>query len=304
MKGGSVPALAETPTGNQGAHRYPLPLGRRIDLPDEGTTFVREVSGPPGAPTLLLLHGWMASAGLNWFSAFEPLSRHFNVVAPDLRGHARGLRSRRVFRLADCADDCALTLEQLGSGPVIAVGYSMGGPVAQLFWRRHRDLCAGLVLCATSMGFVPVTRDRIVFTAMMAALAATTRLGGWGATRLPGLPKFAFAANRAPGSMPEWAAAEFRRHDWRMIVEAGHSLSTFHSGRWTNEIDVPTAVVVTAADRAVSPFLQRNMAQSIPSASMFEVDDGHIACMHDTFAVTLTEACLDVADRIAYAPSA
>ena len=31
--------------------------------------------GPPGAPTLLLLHGWIASGGLNWFRVFEPLAR-------------------------------------------------------------------------------------------------------------------------------------------------------------------------------------------------------------------------------------
>ncbi len=55
----------------------PIPLGRRVELPGRGTTFVRELPGPPGAPTILLLHGLMASGGLNWFQAFEPLARHF-----------------------------------------------------------------------------------------------------------------------------------------------------------------------------------------------------------------------------------
>jgi pimeloyl-ACP methyl ester carboxylesterase len=276
----------------------PLPLGRRVELPGRGTTFVREVRGPKDAPTVLLLHGWMASAGLNWYTAFEPLSRHFNVIAPDLRGHARGLRTRRVFRLSDCADDCAELVMQLGTGPVVAAGYSMGGPVAQLFWRRHRDLCAGLVLSATSTGFMPGTRERVVFTSMMAAASATTRVGGM-AMGLPFVPRVTFGSRRVAGNMPEWAAAEFRRHDWRMIVEAGHSLGTFHSGRWVNEVDVPTAVVVTTTDRAVSPYLQRNLAASIPSASTFDVADGHIACARQRFPGTLVSACLDVADRAA-----
>jgi 3-oxoadipate enol-lactonase len=172
----------------------------------------------------------------------------------------------------------------------------MGGPVAQLFWKRHRDLCDGLVLCATAPGFVPVTRDRIVFASLMAAAVASTRAGGW-ALQLPGVPRLTLNLKRTPGTMPEWAAAEFRRHDWRMILEAGHSLATFHSGRWINTIDVPTAVVVTANDRAVSPYLQRNMAASIPSASTFDVADGHVACMKRSFADTLVRACGDVADR-------
>src|SRR5271166_4020190 len=63
-----------------------VPLGRRIRLAGRGTTFVREIAGPPGAPTLVLLHGFMASGGLNWFRTFDALSREFHVVAPDLRG--------------------------------------------------------------------------------------------------------------------------------------------------------------------------------------------------------------------------
>ena len=57
------------------------------------------------------------------------------------------------MRLADCADDVAALVEELGTGKVIAAGYSMGGPVAQLLRRRHPDKVAGLVLCATAPAF-------------------------------------------------------------------------------------------------------------------------------------------------------
>ena len=128
--------------------------GERIELAGRGTTFARVIDGPPGAPTVVLLHGWIASGGLNWFTAFGPLSQRYRVIAPDMRGHGRGIRSRRRFRLADCADDVAALLEHLGAEPAIVVGYSMGGPIAQLLWRRHPDRVAGLVLCATSYRFV------------------------------------------------------------------------------------------------------------------------------------------------------
>ena len=70
-----------------------IPRGRRIELHRRGTTFVRTIKGPPGAPTVVLLHGLAATAALNWHQVFEPLSEHFRVIAPDLRGHGRGIRS-------------------------------------------------------------------------------------------------------------------------------------------------------------------------------------------------------------------
>lgn len=273
--------------------RPPLPYGRRIELPGRGTTFVREVEGPANAPTILLLHGWCASAGLNWFHEFEPLARHFNVIAPDLRGHARGLRTRKIFRLADCADDCAATLEQLGTGPVIVAGYSMGGPIAQLLWRRHRDLVDGMVLSATTAGFMPTRVVRRAYQAWM--FAATAGVRALSVTPLlPGLP----ALNMATKSMPAWAAAEVRRHDWRMIVEAGQSISTYYAGRWISEVDVPTAVVVTEADHGVPADLQLATAAAIPGATVHRVDHGHLACASESFAAPFVGACLDVLDRV------
>ena len=42
-----------------------LPLGAIVRVPGRGDMFVRYSAGPPGAPTVLLLHGWMASSDLN-----------------------------------------------------------------------------------------------------------------------------------------------------------------------------------------------------------------------------------------------
>ena len=63
-----------------------LPPGRHVRLPGRGTTFVRELPGPHGAPTVLLLHGWTATADLNFFPCYAPLAEHFRVVAIDLSG--------------------------------------------------------------------------------------------------------------------------------------------------------------------------------------------------------------------------
>jgi len=91
-----------------------LPLGTLVRVPDRGDVFVRYQAGPPGAPTVLLLHGWMASADLNWLGTFPVLAGRYHVVAMDHRGHGRGIRSREPFSLEDCADDAAGLLRELG----------------------------------------------------------------------------------------------------------------------------------------------------------------------------------------------
>jgi pimeloyl-ACP methyl ester carboxylesterase len=275
-----------------------LPPGRFVDLPGRGRTFVRELEGPPGAATLLLLHGWTATADLNWYPSYEPLGRSFHVVALDHRGHGRGIRSRRTFRLTDCAEDAAALVEVLGIGPVIAVGYSMGGPVAQLLWRRHPEVVEGVVLCATSRTFAARPSERVRFRGLTAAALATRavprRLTAEAIAR-------AFDARRGAGPTEGWAADELRRNDWTAVLEAGGSLGRFDSRPWIGEVDVPTAVVATMNDQLVAPARQLALARSIRGARVFPVQGDHAVCVTHPrrFVPALLEACQDVAARTA-----
>lgn len=295
---GTNPEAADPPPGTPQPN---LPMGRRVELPGRGTTFVREVEGPPGAPTVVLLHGLVASGGLNWFQAFGPLGRHFKVLAIDHRGHGRGLRTRKRFTLADCADDVAALLDVLGIDSAIAVGYSMGGPIAQLLWRRHPEKVSGLVFCATADRFVPGRREQLVFVTAMGAMAGSTRLGG-ALTRLPvGFVQRHIPAGvrGRPDSFRRWARAEMGRHDWRMVAEAAAAIGTYDASGWIREIDVPTAVLVTTDDKAVPATEQARLIVGIPTATIHRVDDGHVVCARPLFGRAITEAVEDVADRIA-----
>jgi pimeloyl-ACP methyl ester carboxylesterase len=246
---------------------------------------------------VLLLHGWIASGGLNWFNAFGPLSERYSVIAPDLRGHGRGLRTRRRFRLADCADDVAAALEARDTGPVIAVGYSMGGPVAQLLWRRHPDLVSGLVLCATSYRFVTGARERFIFSSMMATAVGTTRAGEL-MGRTPGMGRFVpHGSAQRPTTLRTWAAGEMRRHDLVKIMEAGQAIGSYNARRWIGEVDVPTTVLVTTRDRAIAPSEQHKLAAAIPGAEVQLLDDGHMACAKREFGPALVRAVDSVVAR-------
>src|SRR5262249_31789275 len=122
---------------------------RTLNVPDRGELFLRD-SGGDGQP-VMLLHGWLVSADLNWHAAYGPLMQAgYRVLAIDHRGHGRGLRPLTPFRLTDCAGDAAAAVKQLGLAPAIFVGYSMGGTIAQLVARDHREVVSGLVVSGTA----------------------------------------------------------------------------------------------------------------------------------------------------------
>jgi 3-oxoadipate enol-lactonase len=279
-----------------GRERPALPFGRTVELPGRGTTFVRESSGPVGAPTVMLLHGWSASADLNWHPTFGPLSRHFRVVAMDHRGHARGLRHDGPFRLVDCADDVAAVAEQLGIERMIVVGYSMGGPIAQLLWARHPHLVDGMVLCSTGASFASTPRLRALFTVAggLASTRASAPVGTLAASALGAVSRW----TSRRGDMA-WGMGQIAMHDWQKLIEAGHEIGRYDARAWVGTITVPAAVLVTTHDEVVPPRHQLHLAEQLPNVSVHRLDGGHHLCVTDPdrFVPALVGACADVADR-------
>ncbi len=273
----------------------PRPPGREVELPGRGNTFVREAWGPPGAPVLILLHGWTATADINWFTSYGALARRFHIVAFDHRGHGQGIRSRKPLRLEDCADDVAALIEVLGFERVLLAGYSMGGPVAQLTWKRHRDRVAGMVLCATARHFSSgVPEERLWFVSLN-GLALASRLSPGQARRWISEQ---FQARRGREYDP-WAFDQVQAHDWTAVFEAGRELGRFSSVAWAKGINVPTAVIVTTRDRLVPARRQLRLAESIPGARAFPIDADHDACVAaaDRFVPLLVSAATWVAER-------
>jgi 3-oxoadipate enol-lactonase len=271
------------------------PATRLVDLPGRGVTRVWECPGPRGAQTLMLIHGVACTAELNWGKILAPLGREFRVVAADLRGHGDGISPGARFRLEDCADDVAALAVALDIRRFIAVGYSMGGMVAQLMYRRHAPLVSGLVLCCTA-GNV-----RGSPTEMLAALALPTT-----AAAIRWNPVLARAGADVLGMTllghvddpvtARWARAQLSRTTLVTAVSAIQAVCEFTSDGWIGQADVPTAVVVTTRDRIVPADRQLRLARAIPGASVHQVAAGHGMCINapQMFARALIEACSDV----------
>ena len=271
------------------------PQTRLVELPGRGVTRVWECAGPSEAPTLMLIHGVTVTAELNWGKVFAPLSRHFRVVAMDLRGHGDGIRAGWRFRLEDCADDVAALAEFLGLGSFVAVGYSMGGMVAQLVYRRHSAVVSGLVLCATARNVLGSPAEKLAALTLPSAAAAIR----WNPLLQPVSAEILGLALLGPVDDPAtstWTRAQLRRTPLGTALSAVQAVCEFTSHSWISQVDVPTAVVVTTRDHILPAGRQRKLAAAIPGASIHEMNADHAACITEpqAFAQILLQACWSV----------
>lgn len=105
--------------------------GVRIHYTDDGT----------GEP-VVLVHGFAINSDLNWRKngIISELSRHFRVIAMDLRGHGLSGKphSAEEYRL-HMVEDIGALLNHLRIENAHIVGYSLGGFVALKFARMHPD---------------------------------------------------------------------------------------------------------------------------------------------------------------------
>jgi len=274
--------------------RPTLPAGRRITLP-AGDIDLRDIGGPAGAPTIVLLHGWTATADVNFYKCYAPLAEHFRVLAFDHRGHGAGIRTAKPFRLADCADDVAAMAAAVSVDSIIPVGYSLGGTVAQLLAKRHPDLVRGLVLCSTAARFSTQQVERLSFIGL-SGLAALARLAPVAARRRLTDRYF---TQRKQGDWEPWALElAATTHDWRMVLEAGAALGTFDSTTWASQIDVPAAAVITERDEVVPPSRQHELANLVDAAT-WTIAAGHDAAVRatDRFVPAVIAAVESVVER-------
>lgn len=278
---------ADTPVEGAAVPEPPvaLPPGRVLHVHGRGEFFVRDTGEGSAGTTVLLLHGWMFSSDLNWFTTYADLqAAGHRVIALDHRGHGRGLRSPAPFRLQDCADDAAAVLRTLGTGPALVVGYSLGGAVAQLVARDHPDVTAGIVLCATANDWSE-PKLRLLWSGM----TGLRLLLGIAPEAIWRRAMVLFGEDGGTGTT--WQAAELARGSAVALAEAGRELGRFDSRPWNGVLGVPSAVVVTREDTSVPPAKQHALASSL-GAPAFEAPGTHgaVTMVPDTFNPVLLQA--------------
>ncbi|UXY23032.1 alpha/beta hydrolase [Streptomyces cynarae] len=173
--------------------------------------------GPAGAPALLLVHGW-GGDGREWSPHAEALAGRFRVVVPDLRGHGRSPVPDQGNTPVEMADDLAALIDSLGTGPVVAVGHSMGGQVVNLLAVRHAARVRTVVALDPAHGAHGAEVDGIP-----ARLAAYREHGARAAAEF-------VSAAFAPGAPPGLRTAHVRT----MLGTPDHVIAQAYAGMYTD----------------------------------------------------------------------
>lgn len=228
------------------------------------------IDGEASGPTVVFANSLGTDLRL-WDALLPHLPPGFRFVRYDKRGHGLSDLGGPVTA-ADLADDAAALIAHIG-GPVIFVGLSIGGLIAQTLAARHPGLVKAVVISnsAAKLGTAESWQARI------------------DAVRTHGLASIADAV------MERWFAPAFRNSaavtPWRNMlirtpeegyIAACHALATANQTEATRAIRLPTLVIAGAEDGSTPPALVRATADLIPNAAFHSIPGtGHLPCVEN-----------------------
>lgn len=113
-----------------------------------------ESAGPLGGRSLVMLHGWGMHSGL-WLPFLPRLVERYRVHRLDLPGHGHSDALEAPASLAGFAEAVESAIADAAvTGPLIVVGWSLGGQVALEWARLHPEHVGAMVLISTTPSFV------------------------------------------------------------------------------------------------------------------------------------------------------
>ena len=228
-----------------------------------------ELSGPKGAPVLVLAHSLGTNLAL-WDSQLPALAERFRVLRYDARGHGRSETTPGPYTIELLARDVLELMRGLEVGRAHFCGLSIGGLVGMWLGAHAPDRIGRLVLANTAARIgTPERWD--------ARIQAVLRDG----TR-----------PMAPELMARWFTAAFRERAPEVVAAAARMLEeTSAAGyAWScaairdadlapalAAVRAPTLVIAGREDPATTPDDGRALARAIAGARFCELPASHLS---------------------------
>jgi len=181
----------------------------------------------------------------------------------DLRGHGRSPRPPGDWGLAELAEDAARLIGEWGRGPVVMVGLSLGGLVAQQLAATRPELLSGLVLAHCDQHYPEAARA--VFSARIEAV----RTQGMAAVAESALARYLNGELRAARPDIETALRQtLLAQDPAAYAQACAAVRDADLRGALGDWHGPTLVIGGALDAGVPPERIAALAASIPQVRL------------------------------------
>jgi 3-oxoadipate enol-lactonase len=185
------------------------------------------------------------------------------VLRYDHRGHGDSAVPAGPYAMDDLVDDAARLIREWGRGPVVFVGLSMGGMVAQGLAIRHPELVRALVLANTSAKYPEAAQG------LWAQRIAAVEAAGLGGIVEMVMERYFTAAHRA--AHPDQVAL-FRRRVLRThpagYVACCHAVAALDWIDRLSAVHCPTLVIAGADDVGTPVAMAEAIAQRVAGAEL------------------------------------
>lgn len=240
--------------------------GEAVRVERDGVSLHAEVSGPSGAPWLVLANSLGATAAM-WDPQMPALEARRRVLRFDARGHGRSGTPPAPYAMGDFVGDALAVMDHVGAGRADVMGLSLGG--------------------MTGMALAVAAPERVSRLVVVAARADAPEpfVRGWD-DRIARLSEGGVEA-LWEGSLARWLSEDARADEalvarlregftattpegYRGCAEALKGLDVL---RDLGRVEAPTLYVAGAADQGAPVEAMRAMAEATPGARL-EVIDG------------------------------
>ncbi len=248
---------------------HPWPLeGRSVFAGDR--EFVIHQTGPSDGDDIVLLHGLGGSALAEWYEVGPLLAGRYRLTLVEYLNHGLAPISTGRYEISDLADDVAAVLAAAGVSEATAVGYSMGGTVAQELAHRHPKITNRLVLIGTFATHPGAWRS--------ARQVGTYVVRAWERVMGVGTPDvragYLILTGAVAPQYAKWMWEETHRRNIEGGAAASLALMRFDATEWLGTLDVPALVIVATKDQLVPPSWQYALGGLIPGARIIDVNGG------------------------------
>lgn len=177
----------------------------------DGRTLHAERLGS-GSPAVVFEAGMGASRN-TWGAIAPVVAERTTAVVYDRSGMGRSAPADGPRRLGQLADDLLDVIDHVGTGPVVLVGHSWGGPIIRRVAARRPELVVGLVLVDQS--------DEHCELFFNGSMDRQVRISRWLMPALARVGLLSVAVRRLAKDLPEpWRSAMRREDGTRQAVTA------------------------------------------------------------------------------------